>query len=400
MTSLKAYIGAEVFDGMRRLGDVAVLVDGGTIAGTAAPGSLPENAERIMLDGGLIAPGFVDLQVNGGGGALLNDATTVEGVRAICAAHARFGTTALLPTLITDRPAVTAAAITAVRDAMAADVPGCLGIHIEGPHLSVARKGAHDPNLIRPMEESDLERLTATGIEHVLTTVAAETVPPAQIARLAAAGIHVAIGHSDASYELARAAFSAGARFATHLFNAMSQLGHRSPGLVGAVLDSGDVWCGLIADGFHVHPGAIATALRAKAGPARIYLVTDAMSTVGSELSTITLGGRTITRGGGKLTLDDGTLAGSDLDMITAIRFMIDTVGIARDEALAMASSYPAMALGIDRTHGRIGPGARADFVHLSDALAIRDVYIGGLRQDFPSQDFPSQDLAAIGGTP
>ncbi|HWJ74398.1 MAG TPA: N-acetylglucosamine-6-phosphate deacetylase [Kaistia sp.] len=385
MTRLTAYCGAEVFDGTRRRGDVAVLVADGHVAGLVGPGELPENAERIALGGGLLAPGFVDLQVNGGGGALLNEVTTVEGVRTICAAHARFGTTALLPTLITDTPQVTDAAIAAVREAIDIGVPGCLGMHIEGPHLSIARKGAHDPKLIRPMEEADLERLVATGIDHVITTVAAETVPPAQIARLAAAGLTVSIGHSDASYEMARAAFSAGARGVTHLFNAMSQLGHRSPGLVGAALEAGDVWCGLIADGFHVHPGAIDTALRAKAAPARLYLVTDAMSTVGSDLPSITLNGRKITRGGGKLTLDDGTLAGSDLDMITALRFMIDQVGIPRDEALRMASLYPAMFLGIDRTHGRIAPGARADFVHLAPDLGVRGVYISGARQSFPA---------------
>ena len=382
MSGLTAYIGAEVFDGARRLGETAVLVKDGSVQALAAPGALPEGAARVDLGGGLLAPGFIDLQVNGGGGTLLNDDTSIEGVRTICAAHARFGTTALLPTLITDRPSVTEAAIAAVRGAIARGVPGCLGLHLEGPHLAVARKGAHDPNLIRPMEEEDVERLTTSGIRHLLTTVAAETVPPAQIARLAAAGVHVALGHSDAPYALAQAAFAAGARFATHLFNAMSPLGHREPGLVGAVLDSPDVWCGLIADGFHVHPGAIAAALRAKAGPARLYLVTDAMSTVGSDLDAITLNGRTIRRAKGKLTLDDGTLAGSDLDMIAAVRFMIDKVGIPRDEALAMASLYPAMALGIDKSHGRIAPGTRADFVHLSPALAIRGVYIGGIRQD------------------
>ena len=169
MTGLTAYVGAEVFDGARRLGETAVLVRDGHVIGLATPGGLPDYADRVDLGGGLLTPGFVDLQVNGGGGALLNDETTVEGVRTICTAHARYGTTALLPTLITDRPDVTAAAIAAVRGAIEAGVPGCLGIHIEGPHLSVARKGAHDPNLIRPMEEEDLERLLSTGIDHVLT---------------------------------------------------------------------------------------------------------------------------------------------------------------------------------------------------------------------------------------
>src|SRR5690606_25378085 len=193
----------------------------------------------------------------------------------------------------------------------------------------------------------------------------------------------VAIGHSDASYEVAMAAFNAGARGVTHLFNAMSQLGHRSPGVVGAALDSPDAWCGIIPDGLHVHPAAIANALRAKRAPGRIYIVTDAMSTIGATMTEFELNGRVIQRENGKLTLDDGTLAGSDLDMIGAVRFMTGAVGIGLEETLRMASLYPAQFMGIDRTHGRIAPGARADFVHLSDALAVEGVYIGGVRQHF-----------------
>ena len=382
MPNLTAYLSAELFDGATRRRNAAVLVEGDRVVGIVGPGGLPEDAASIEL-AGLLAPGFIDAQVNGGGGALLNSAATVEGVRTICTAHARYGTTALLPTLITDTPAVTEASIAATRDAIAAGVPGCLGIHIEGPHLSIARKGAHNPAYIRPMDEADLERLTSTGLDHVLVTVAAETVPPQQISRLVERGVTVAIGHSDASYEMAMAAFNAGARGITHLFNAMSQLGHRSPGVVGAALDSPDVWCGIIPDGLHVHPAAISNALRAKRAPGRIFIVTDAMSTVGTSLTEIELNGRLITRENGKLTLDDGTLAGSDLDMIGAIRFMTGTVGIGLDETLRMVSLYPAQFLGIDRTHGRIAPGSRADFVHLGADLSLHDVYIGGERQHF-----------------
>ena len=383
MTHRTLFLADRLFDGTRRLGPTAVLVEDGRVAALLQPGELPESGERIALGAALLAPGFVDLQVNGGGGALLNDDRSVAAVRTICHAHARYGTTALLPTLITDTPAVTDEAIAAVRGAIEAGVPGCLGIHIEGPHLSVARKGAHDPKLIRPMNEVDLARLTGTGIDVTLTTVAAETVPPAQIARLAHAGVHVSIGHSDASFELAAAALAAGARGVTHLFNAMSQLGHRMPGLVGAALESPDAWCGIIADGFHVHPAAIAAALRAKRAPGRLCLVTDAMSTVGTALTQFELNGRTITRSGGKLTLADGTLAGSDLDMIGAIRFMTNVVGAPLDEVLRMASLYPAQFLRIDGTHGRIAPGARADFVLLDDDLDAAAVFIGGVRQTF-----------------
>lgn len=383
MSNLRAFIGAELFDGASRQKDAAVLVDDDHVVAVVAPGNLPEQAEKVWLDGGLLAPGFVDLQVNGGGGALLNDVPTVDGVRTITRAHVKTGTTALLPTLITDNIEVTSAAIEAVRAAIAVGVPGCLGIHLEGPHLSLARKGAHDPALIRPMDDEDFARVTSTGIGNVLLTVAAETVPPDRIARLAAAGVHVSIGHSDASYEVAFAAFSAGAHGATHLFNAMSQLGHRAPGVVGAALNHPDSWCGLIADGFHVHPGAIDAAIRAKRAPGRIFLVSDAMSTVGSDLTEIVLNGRRIERHGGKLTLADGTLAGSDLDMLGAVRFMVGTIGISLDETLRMASLYPAQFLGVDRRHGRIAAGARADFVHLGEMIDLRAVYIGGVRQDF-----------------
>jgi N-acetylglucosamine-6-phosphate deacetylase len=383
MSKLTAYLASNLFDGALRRRDVAILVEGDRVQSLVEPGGLPEGVETAALGSGLVAPGFIDLQVNGGGGALLNSATSVEGVRSICEAHARYGTTALLPTLITDTPAVTEAAIAAVRDAIEAGIPGCLGIHVEGPHLSVARKGVHNPDYIRPMDEADLQRLVTTGIDHVLTTVAAETVPPEQIARLSAAGITVAIGHSDASYEVAMAAFNAGARGITHLFNAMSQLGHRSPGVVGAALDSPDAWCGIIPDGFHVHPAAIANALRAKRAPGRIFIVTDAMSTIGTRMTQFELNGRVIHRNNGKLTIDDGTLAGSDLHMVGALRYMTGTVGVGLEETLRMASLYPAQFLGIDRTHGRIAPGSRADFVQLSEALDVEAVYIGGVRQHF-----------------
>jgi len=334
----------------------------------------------VHLDGGSLVPGFIDLQVNGGGGVLFNNAPTVESIRTICGAHVRFGTTALLPTLITDSVAVTAAAIAAGRAAADQGVSGFVGLHLEGPHLSLARKGTHDPALIRPMEEPDLARLVAARAElpNLLITVAAETVTTEQIGALAAAGIIVSIGHSDTGIDGANAAFAAGAGMATHLFNAMSQLGNREPGLVGAVLTNNKVHAGLIADGIHVHPAAIEVALRAKSGPGRIFLVTDAMSQTGTDLASLTLNGRTITRSGGALRLADGTLAGADLDMIDAVTFMHRRIGLPFEEALRMASLYPAQALGIEAEYGHIEPGAIASFVHLSDTHAVRATWIAG----------------------
>jgi N-acetylglucosamine-6-phosphate deacetylase len=374
MTTPKAYLGADIFDGHDRHQGCALLIDAGRVAAIQPEADLPAGIERVALAGGLIAPGFVDLQVNGGGGVMLNNAPSVETIRTICKGHATGGTTALLPTLITDTPEITRAAIAATREALAEGVPGLLGLHLEGPHLSLARKGAHDPALIRPMEEADLRALEdlAAALPTLLVTVAPESVRPEQIARLARAGATVSIGHSDCGYASAVAAADSGARMVTHLFNAMSQLGNREPGVVGAALETPALWAGLIADGFHVDPAAIRVALRAKRAPGRIFLVSDSMATTGTDLDEFTLNGRRILRRGGRLTLEDGTLAGADLDLASAVRFMVGTIGLPVDEALRMATAYPAQLIGRDSEIGTLTPGGRADFVWLDDALNVQ----------------------------
>ena len=380
MSDLAAIAGARIFDGHHWHDDAALLIEFGHVSAIVRSEAIPAHAETVHLKGGALVPGFIDLQVNGGGGVLFNNDPSPSAIRTICAAHARFGTTALLATLITDTVEVTAAALAAGTAAMDQGIPGFIGLHLEGPHLSLARKGTHDPALIRPMDDADLARLVA-AVEHLpnlLCTVAAETVTPAQIAALAAAGIVVSVGHSDADAATATAAFASGASMATHLFNAMSQLGNREPGVVGAVLTADTVHAGLIADGIHVHPATIRVALRAKTGPGRIFLVTDAMSQTGTDLHTMTLNGRTITRADGALRLADGTLAGADLDMIDAVTFMQEQIGLAFEEAVRMASLYPAEALGIADDHGHLRGGAVASFVHLSDQHAVLSTWIGG----------------------
>jgi N-acetylglucosamine-6-phosphate deacetylase len=291
----------------------------------------------------------------------------------VCATHRTFGVTGLLPTLITDTAAVTDAVLAAGAEAARRQVPGFVGLHLEGPHLSLARKGAHDPTLIRPMDEADLVRLERVrgALPHLLVTVAAETVTPDQIARLVRAGIVVSIGHSDAAFEVTSAAILAGASMATHLFNAMSQIGNRDPGVVGAALHHGSMWGGLIADGIHVHPATLGLALRAKAGPGRIFLVSDSMSQAGTEMASFELNGRTIYRQDGALRLGDGTLAGADLTLDAAVRYMHLKFGLELGECLRMASLYPAQAIGA-KGLGRLGPGAEADLVWLDSGLRAR----------------------------
>ncbi|MBD9373036.1 N-acetylglucosamine-6-phosphate deacetylase [Rhizobium sp. ARZ01] len=380
MSAQTAITGARIFDGDLWHDDRVLLIEDGKVAGIVDNDEIPATAVRTSMDGCRIVPGFVDLQVNGGGGVLLNEQPDVDGIRTVCAAHARFGTTALLPTLITDTREIAIRTIAAGVAAREANVPGFLGLHLEGPHLSIARKGAHDPKLIRPMEADDLARtIEARGrLEALLMTVAPENVNNEQIATLADAGVTVSLGHSDSTYATVNAAVAAGARMMTHLFNAMSPLGHREPGMVGGALDLGHINAGLIADGFHVDAISIGVAMRAKKGPGRIFLVTDAMSPIGTDMTSFTLNGRKIYRKDGRLTLADGTLAGADIDMISCVRFMHEQVGLELEEALRMASLYPAEAIGMTGRKGRLTHGHDADFTVLDDSLDIRATYIGG----------------------
>lgn len=372
--------GANIFDGTG-MGPGSLLVEDGRIAAVLPPDAAPDGAEVISLDGGTLAPGFVDLQLNGGGGVMFNDAPNVETLSRIAAAHAALGSLTILPTLITDTPEQTRTAVDAVADAIAAGIPGIVGLHLEGPHLSIARKGAHDPALIRPMGEGDLAFLcdAARRLPRLMVTLAPESVTDDQIARLDRADIIVSLGHTDAGFDRCVSAARAGARLATHLFNAMSQLGNREPGLVGAVLATGALNAGLIADGIHVHPQTMQMALAAKAGPGEIFLVSDAMAPAGSDIERFSLNGRDIRRVDGRLTLADGTLAGADLSMTRAVRIMCRDVGLPLDRALAMSTSIPARVLGMSDRTGVLAAGRDADFVHLSEDLVLRKVWQKGV---------------------
>ncbi len=365
--------GATPFDGLRLRPGMAVAIEDGRIAGLVPdPGT---GGERLA--GGILAPGFVDLQVNGGGGVMLNDAPTAATMARIAAAHRPFGTTALLPTLITADPRTTRAALTAAADAP----PGVLGLHLEGPHLAPARRGAHDAALMRPLTEADVELYCAArrSMPRLLITLAPEMAPAPLIAQLVAAGVTVSLGHSACTAAEAEAAFDAGASGVTHLFNAMSGIDHRAPGLAAAALTRPEIWAGIIADGHHVDSRVLRLALAAKRGPGRLFLVTDAMAPVGAPGTEFTLNGRPVHRvavpgAPDRLQLPDGTLAGAALDMATALRFTARALGEGAAGALRRATADPAAFLGL-RRHGRLRPGARADLVHLSDDLEILRVW-------------------------
>jgi N-acetylglucosamine-6-phosphate deacetylase len=330
----------------------------------------------IDLNGQLLVPGFIDTQVNGGGGVLFNDDPSVESIAAIGRAHRRFGTTGFLPTLISDDLHVVERAIDAVRDAIAQGVPGVLGIHIEGPFLSNERRGVHDSSKLRSLDGDAVDLLSTPHGGLTMVTLAPERTTPAIIRALSDAGVIVSAGHTNATYEELQPALAAGVRGFTHLFNAMSQLTSREPGAVGAALAHPDSWVGLIVDGHHVHPEVLKIALRAKRLD-RFMLVSDAMPSVGAETKSFEIQGRTITVNGDKIVDDEGRLAGAHLDMASAVRNTCQTLGIPLVEAVRMASRNPAEFLKLGDKMGRIAPGQRADLALVDDELNVRETWIG-----------------------
>ncbi len=375
---IRAFRAERLFDGARVLSGATLVVEDAQIAAVLPAGDTPQGVPVEDLGPGILAPGLIDLQVNGGDGVMLGAGATANMIARICAAHTRLGATGIMPTLITDRPEVTAQVIEAGIAAVRARVPGFLGLHLEGPHLDPRRAGAHDPALIRPMTEPDLAALeiAARALPALMVTLAPEAATAEQIARLARAGAVVSLGHSDCASEAAEAAFAAGARAVTHLFNAMSQLAGRAPGLVGASL-AGPVHAGIIADGVHVADAALRTALAAKA-PDLLFVVSDAMAVAGTGLTAFTLGARRIARADGRLTLADGTLAGADISLPRSIAHLT-RLGCDPARALAMATRIPAGLVGA-RDRGALGPGLPADFVHLDADMMLRAVWQSGER--------------------
>jgi N-acetylglucosamine-6-phosphate deacetylase len=355
-----------------------VLIDAGRIAAVVAEGDpRAARAERRDLKGAFLMPGFLDCQVNGGGGVLFNDDPSVEAIRAIGAAHRRFGTTGFLPTLISEDLTMIARAIASVRAAIEARVPGVIGVHVEGPFINALRKGAHDSAKVRDLDGEGVALLSSLGVGRTLVTLAPEMTTPATIRTLANAGVVISAGHTNGGFDEVAEAFRHGVSGVTHLFNAMSPLTHREPGAVGAALLDADCWCGLIVDGRHVHPAALQIALRCKR-PDRFMLVTDAMPNVGAAQDSFMLQGRRISVKDGVCVDENGTLSGSAIDMASAVRNCVDLLGLPLEQAARMASTYPAEFLGLGGELGRIAPGYRANLVAADDQVNILDTWIEG----------------------
>jgi N-acetylglucosamine-6-phosphate deacetylase len=375
-----AIAASHVFDGLAVHRDRAVVVDGSRIASLVPRRDVPAGVPVAALPEGLwLAPGFIDTQVNGGGSILFNDTPTPDAIATIVRAHRKFGTTALLPTLITDVPETTAKAIRAVDEA-AASMPGVIGIHLEGPFLSPERPGVHDPRRLRRPNDDDLAMITAKRRGVTLVTLAPEQVPSGFVSALASVGVRVALGHSMATYVETRAAMADGLTGFTHLFNAMRPLASREPGPVTAALENPAAWFGMIVDGVHVDPAVLRLALRGLAQP---MLVTDAMPPVGANGSAFTLYGDEITVRDGRCLRRDGTLAGSMLDMASAVRNSVDLLGVALTDALRFASSNPANFLGLGHSLGRLAPDYRADLVAFDPtSIEVMSTWVAGASAD------------------
>lgn len=367
------FSGAQIFDGTRLLTGHALTVEDGFVTRID-----PATAGETSFQGGILAPAFVDLQVNGGGGIMLDGQVDAGRIAAICATHILQGCVGVLPTLITDSIPATRRVIAAGIEAAQANVPGFLGLHLEGPHLDPRRKGAHDAALIRPMQSDDLDVLlkAARKLPVLKVTVAPCSVTVTQVRALAQAGVIVSLGHTDCSYDEAMTYIAAGAGCATHLFNAMAPMAARETGLAGAVLDT-TLPAGIIADGFHVSAPALRLALAAR--PDGLFLVSDCMAFAGTDLTEMELGGRLIRRDTGRLTLADGTIAGADLRLDRALAVMVRQIGVAPDKALAMVTSTPAALIGMAGSLGHLSPGRRADMVYLDADWQLRKIWWGGV---------------------
>lgn len=359
--------------------DHSIIVEAGRIDSIVPNADLPANISIQNIDGGMLLPGFIDTQVNGGGGILFNDAPTVEGITTIAKAHRRYGTTAMLPTLISDDLNVIAAAIHAVDQAINEGVPGIIGIHIEGPFLNEGKRGIHNADKFRKLDGAAIALLSSLKYGKTLITIAPELAPSGAIRALVDVGIIVAVGHSLASYDDMQHAIANGVTGITHLFNAMTPLDSRAPGIVGAAFDS-DLICGIIIDGHHVHPASLRAAYRAK-GADDLMIVTDAMPTVGSNAPHFQIGETQIQLNDGKLTSANGTMAGSHLNMAAAVKNCCEMMRVDLPNASRMASATPAKFMGLADNYGQIATGYRADFVHINDAYEVQSTWIAGARE-------------------
>lgn len=376
-----ALIGARIFTGDHFLDNHSVIIHKDRIENIIPTTEVSADIFKIDLNGGVLAPGFIDLQVNGGGGKFFTNTPNLSAINNILDAHRSKGTTSLLPTLISEGVAPHQAGVTAVKTAIAAGFKGVLGIHIEGPFFSAEKRGAHAEKFIREITKADIDWLKTINTHDLkfLLTLAPETIPQGIIHQLSQSGILVFAGHTNATYEQTLTALGEGLHGFTHLYNAMRPTTARDPGVVGAALENNHSWCGIILDGHHVHPAVARAACRLKKD--KLFLVSDAMATVGSKDKSFLLYDENIAEIAGaspKLVTQQGKLAGSAIGLIDAVRYATVDVGLELAKSLRMASLYPACCLQLDHQLGKIQPGYRADLVHFTENFGVTSTWVAG----------------------
>lgn len=381
-----------VFDGENLLQNHCVLVQGDTVTDVLPTDSCPPEIDLLQLHHGTLAPGLIDLQVNGGGDVMFQTASNEASVNHAVAAHRALGTTAMLPTVLSDTREQQQSAVTRIDQARTAGNAGILGVHIEGPFFNRDKRGAHQENRIREPQEQDLAWLCALDTGVLMVTLAPEAVADDTIGRLSSNGVKVCAGHSAATYQQMAAACEQGLQGITHLFNAMSPPTAREPSITGAALECDQLWAGIIADGHHVHPACLRLAQRLK--PAgKLVLVSDAMASVGGEKKHFELYGEDIREIEGRLVNADGVLAGSAISLMDAVRYSHQELGLTLAECLRMASRYPAAILGLDNSLGSIAGGFRADLVHFDEKFTVHNTWLAGAHRRHNKGDAREHDF-------
>ncbi len=370
LSNCKIYTGSDV------LTDHAVVIENELIKKVCPISELPEGIEVRDLNGANLSPGFIDLQLNGCGGVMLNDEITADTMQIMHKANLKSGCTSFLPTLITSSDEDMRAVITAAREYHNQFQNQSLGLHLEGPYLNVAKKGIHSVDHIRKSDSEMIELICKNSDLVAKVTLAPELNDPEHIERLHKAGVVVSIGHTNATYAEARQGFESGITFATHLFNAMTPMVGREPGVVGAIYDTPEVYAGIIADGFHVDYANIRIAHKIKGE--KLVLVTDATAPAGADMEYFIFVGKKVYYRDGKCVDENGTLGGSALTMIEAVQNTVEHAGIALDEALRMATLYPATAIGVESKLGRIKKGMVANLAVFDRDFNVKATVVNG----------------------
>ena len=368
-----------IFTGHEILDDHAIIVANGLIERICPLADVPANVEQRSVNGAILAPGFIDVQLNGCGGVQFNDtaeAVTVETLEIMQKANEKSGCTSFLPTLITTSDDLMKQGVRVMREYLAKHPNQALGLHLEGPWLNLVKKGTHNPEFVRKPDHELVQFLCDNADVITKVTLAPEMVAPEVITALANAGIVVSAGHSNATAKEARIGFRAGITFATHLFNAMPYMSGREPGLTGAILDANEIYCGIIADGLHVDYINIRNAKRLKGD--KLCLVTDATAPAGANIDQFIFAGKTIYYRNGLCVDENGTLSGSSLTMIEGVRNLVEHANIALDEVLRMATLYPARAIGVEKHLGSIAPGKVANLTAFTHDFKIIKTIVNG----------------------